>query len=250
MTETRHLQTTLTALKLSGMLETIEARLAQAHAGELGHLQFLQVLCEDEIARRAAAAVTRRLRAASFEAATTIEDFDFTVTAKLPIAAIRDLATLRFLDTGDGVVLHGPVGIGKSHLAQAIGHQACRRNHSVTFITGSKLLAHLAGGHADRSFPTRLRKLASVDLLILDDIAMRPFTDTQADDLYELTTARTGRSTIYTANRSPANWYPLFPNPVIAESLLDRLINTSHILFLDGPSYRPRKRPRPNHDTR
>lgn len=69
------------------------------------------------------------------------------------------------------------------------------------------------------------------------------FTDAQADDLYELITERAGRSTIYTANRAPADWYPLFPNPVIAESLLDRLVNNSHVLLMDGPSYRPRKRP-------
>jgi DNA replication protein DnaC len=112
VTETHQLQATLRALSLSGMLDTLEARLAQAHAGELGHLQFLQVLCEDEIARRAAAAVTRRVRAAHFTEITTIEEFDFTVSAKLPVAAIRDLATLRFLDTGDGIVLHGPVGRG------------------------------------------------------------------------------------------------------------------------------------------
>jgi DNA replication protein DnaC len=244
VTETHQLQATLRALSLSGMLDTLEARLAQAHAGELGHLQFLQVLCEDEIARRAAAAVTRRVRAAHFTEITTIEEFDFTVSAKLPVAAIRDLATLRFLDTGDGIVLHGPVGVGKSHLAQALGHLACRRNHSVSFTTASALLGHLAGGHADRSFGARLRRLLAVDLLVIDDVALRPFTDSQADDLYELATARAGRSTIYTANRAPADWYPLFPNPVIAESLLDRLINSSHVLLLDGPSYRPRKRPR------
>lgn len=244
MTEAHQLEATLRALRLSGMLDTLEARLAQAHAGELGHLQFLQALCEDEIARRAAAAVTRRVRAAHFTEPATIEEFDFTVSAKLPVAAIRDLATLRFLDVGDGVVLHGPVGIGKSHLAQALGHLACRRNQSVTFTTAGDLLAHLAGGHADRSFSARLRRLATVELLIVDDVALRPFTDTQADDLYELATARARRSTIYTANRAPVDWYPLFPNPVLAESLLDRLINTSHVLFLDGPSYRPRKRPR------
>jgi DNA replication protein DnaC len=94
------------------MLDTLQARLAQANAGELGHQQFLQELCEDETARRAAAAVTRRVRAAGFAQLATIEKFDFTVSAKLPVAALRDLATLRFLDAGDGVVLHGPVGIG------------------------------------------------------------------------------------------------------------------------------------------
>ena len=187
--------------------------------------------------------MTRRVRAARFEEQLSLEDFDFTVSAKLPVSAIRDLATLRFLDRGECVVLHGPVGIGKSHIAQALGNLACRRNLSVTFLKASRALAHLAGGHADRTWAARLRKLATVDLLILDDFGVRMLTDTQADDLSELVTERTGKSTIFTANRAPADWYPLFPNPVVAESLLDRLVNNSHVLLMDGPSYRPRKRP-------
>lgn len=243
MTATHQLQASLRALKLSGMLDTLEARLAQAAAGELGHLEFLEVLCEDEVARRAATAVTRRVRAAHFDQVTTIEEFDFTVAAGLPVAAIRDLATLNFLDTAHSVVLHGAVGIGKTHLASALGHLACRRNHSVLFTTARAVLSHLAGGHADHTYPARLRRLATADLLIVDDVALRSFTEAQADDLYELVTARMRRSTIYTANRAPVDWYPLFPNPVVAESLLDRLINTSHVLLLEGPSYRPRQRP-------
>jgi len=238
MTVQHQLETTLRTLKLSGMLDTLDARLGQARAGELGHLEFLQVLCEDEIARRAAAAVGRRLRAARFDEQVTLEQFDFAVSTQLPVAAIRDLATLRFLDRGESIILHGPVGVGKSHVAQALGHLACRHGRSVTFVKTGRALAHLAGGHADHSWNSRLRKLANPALLILDDFAMRELTSGQADDLYELITERTGRSTILTANRAPADWYPLFPNPVIAESLLDRLINTSHVLLMDGPSYR------------
>jgi len=138
------------------------------------------------------------------------------------------------------------VGTGKSHLAAALGHQACRRGHDVTFTTCSRLLAHLAGGHADRSFETRVRKLAAITMLIIDDFAMREFTAAQADDLYELLTeriGRPGRSLILTSNRSPADWYPLFPNAVVGESILDRVLNTSHHLLLEGKSYRPRRRP-------
>ena len=243
MTAVHQLESTLRSLKLSGMLDTLDVRLTQARAGQLGHQEFLQVLCEDELTRRAATAVTRRMRAAHFDEQVSLEEFDFTVCATLPVHAIRDLATLRFLDRAESVVLHGPVGVGKSHIAQALGNLACRRNRSVTFLKTSRALAHLAGGHADRTWTSRLGKLASVDLLILDDFGVRMLTDAQADDLYELVTERTGRSTIYTANRAPADWYPLFPNPVIAESLLDRLVNNSHVLLMDGPSYRPRKRP-------
>jgi DNA replication protein DnaC len=228
------------------MLDTIDARLAEAHAGTLGHAEFLQVLCEDELARRDAAKITRRIRAARFPAGATLEEFDFGYNPQLPAAQIRDLARLEFITAGEGIIAYGPVGTGKSHLAAGLGHQACRRGHDVTFTTCSKLLAHLAGGHADRSFEARVRKLAKITLLICDDFAMREFTATQADDLYELLTERVGRpgrSLILTSNRSPSDWYPLLPNAVAGESILDRVLNTSHHLLLDGKSYRPRRRP-------
>ena len=145
------------------------------------------------------------------------------------------------------MILYGPVGVGKSHVAQALGHLAIRQGADVRFANASRVLATLAGGHADRSWDKRLAELTRPAVLILDDFAIRELTATQADDLYELVTSRAavGHSLVLTSNRSPVDWYPLFPNPVIAESLLDRLVNNSHVLLMDGPSYRPRKRPRP-----
>ena len=131
------LETTLRALALSGMLDTLEARLAQADAGELGHVEFLQALCEDELARRDAAGIARRVRAAHFEQICAIEDYDFKYNPKIPAARIRDLATLRFVEAGESVVLHGPVGVGKTMIAQALGHQACRRGYTVAFTKTS-----------------------------------------------------------------------------------------------------------------
>ena len=237
------LREALRTLKLSGMLETLDARLAQARAGELGHLDFLQVLCHDEIGRRDTQAVTRRLRRARFEQTSTLEEFDFHASPKLPAAQIRDLAALRWLHAGESVILYGPVGVGKTHIAQALGHLAIRHGADVRFAKTSRVLADLAGGHADGTWGRRLRELAQPTVLILDDFAMRELTARQADDLYELINERAGRSLVLTSNRSPVDWYPLFPNPVVAESLLDRLINTSHQVFMNGPSYRPNKRP-------
>ena len=116
----------LRTLKLGGMLQTLDARLAQARAGELGHLEFLQVLCLDEISRRETTAIARRTRRARFEQTATLEGFDFTANPKLPAAQIRDLAALRWLHAGESVILHGPVGVGKTHIAQALAHQAIR----------------------------------------------------------------------------------------------------------------------------
>ena len=236
----------LRQLKLTGMLDTLDARLAEAQAGTLGHLEFLQTLCEDELARRDAAAVGRRLRAAHLPVGATLEGFDYSFNPKLPAAQIRDLARLEFVVAGEGLCIHGPVGVGKPHLAAALAHHACRRGWDATFVTASRLLAELAGGHADGSFTSRLKRLAKPAVLVIDDFAMRDFTLSQADDFYELVCDRVGRpghALILTSNRSPADWYPLFPNAVVGESVLDRVINSSHHLLLDGKSYRPNRRP-------
>jgi DNA replication protein DnaC len=242
-TDITGLHQALRVLKLSGMLQTLDARLSQAHAGELGHLDFLTVLCQDEISRRATMSIQRRIRSARFDEQTTLEGFDFTASPKLPAAQIRDLAALRWLHAGESVILYGPVGVGKSHVAQALGHLAIRHGATTRFVKTSRVLAELAGGHADHTWDKRIRELARPAVLIMDDFAMRELTPAQADDLYELINDRTGRSMVFTSNRAPADWYPLFPNPVVAESLLDRLINNSHQVFMNGPSYRPRKRP-------
>ena len=140
VTDRSALAAALRDLKLSGMLGTLDARLAQAHAGELGHLDFLQVLCQDEISRRATMALTRRLRRARFETPATLEGFDFAAAPKLPAAQIRDLAALRWLQSGESVILYGPVGVGKSHVAQALAHLAIRAGAEARFMKAWWLL--------------------------------------------------------------------------------------------------------------
>lgn len=244
MTHVHQLQTTLRTLKLSGMLDTLDARLEQARAGDLGHLEFLQVLCEDEIARRQRKVLGERIHRAHFEEPTTLEDYDFAFNPKVPAAQIRDLASCSFIEEHESVILYGPVGVGKTHVAQALGHMACRRGFSVVFAKTSRLLSEMAGGHVDGSWEARLRRLARPDLLVLDDFGLRDFTVTQADDFYELVSERARKgSFVITSNRAPQDWYGLFPNPVVAEGILDRLINSAHHVFMQGRSYRPNKRP-------
>src|SRR2546429_3418637 len=121
------------------------------------------------MARRESQAIARRTRKAGFEEQTTIEGFDFAASPKLPAAQIRDLAALRWLHAGESVILYGPVGVGKSHVAQALGHLAIRQGADVRFVKTSRILADLAGGHADNTWQRRIREYARPAVLILDD---------------------------------------------------------------------------------
>ncbi len=244
MTKVHHLQNKLKALKLGGMLDTLETRLDQCNKDHLGYTEFLELLLEDEIQRRANKSLAVRIAKARFEEVKTIEDFDFSFNGKIPAKQIRDLATCQFIERNESILICGPVGVGKTHVAQALGHQACRLGHKVLFTKTSRLLADLAGGRADSSWEVRLRRYLAFDLLIMDDLCMGPLNAQQAEDLYQLIEERHRRgSMIVTSNRAPQDWYPLFPNPVIAESALDRLINCAHQVVLTGRSYRPMLRP-------
>lgn len=241
---TLQLQPRLKRLKLGGMLQTLELRLDQAHQERLGHLEFLELMLEDEIQRRANKALARRIGRARFEEERTLSEFDFAFNPKIPSAQIRDLATGGFIERKESVLLVGPVGVGKTHIAQAIGHAACMQGRSVLFDKTARVLSDLGAGHLDGTWERRLRRYLAPDLVILDDFGLRAFSERQGEDLYELVSERVRRgSTIVTSNRPPTEWYALFPNAVLAEGALDRLINASHHVTLEGRSFRPRQRP-------
>lgn len=244
MADIHQLENKMRSLKLSGMLDTMELRLSQAQKDGLGFIEFLQFLLEDEMQHRANKGLASRITKAHFEEEKSLEAFDFNFNPKLPTQYIHDLATCRFIESKESIIFCGPVGVGKTHLAQALGHQACRQGYNVFFTKASRLLSDLGGGRADDTWERRLRRYLKPDLLILDDFALKEFTRTQAEDLYELIDQRyRSGSLLVTANRLPEDWYPLFPNPVIAESALDRLVSSSHVITLTGKSYRALLRP-------
>jgi len=245
------LESTLKGLKLSGILATLEQRLEQAKREQLGYLEFLALVLEDEADRRGHGALARRVARARFEEVKTLADFDFRANPQAPVPMIRDLATLRFLERQESVLICGPVGVGKSHIAQALGFQACQAGYHVRYVKTPRLLADLGGGHADGTFQQRLRAYLAVELLILDDFGLQALTPLQSENLYQLVCERYLRhSTVVVANRPPQEWYSLFSDPVLAEGALDRLVNASHHVLMDGPSYRPRKRPAPERPQR
>ena len=244
MADIHQLENKMRSLKLNGMLDTLNLRLSQAQKDGLGFIQFLELLLEDEVQHRANKRLTSRITKARFEEEKSLEEFNFHFNTKVPTQYIHDLATCQFIERKESIIFCGPVGVGKTHLAQALGHQACRLGYNVLFSKASRLLSDLGGGRADGTWEKRLRRYLKPDLLIVDAFALKEFIRTQAEDLYELIDQRyRSSSMIVTANRSPKDWYPLFPNPVIAESALDRLLSCSHIITLTGKSYRSLLRP-------
>ena len=180
------LQTKLKTLKLGGMMLTLEVRRAQAEDQRLGHVEFLALLLDDEIDRRQSKMLAQRIHRARFEEQKTLEEFDFGFNPQVPAEQLRNLATCGFVERRESVLLCGPVGVGKTHAAQALGHAACRAGFTVLFTKTAAFLRDLAGGRADGSWEPRLRKYLQTDVLILDDFGMREFTPSQAEDLYEL----------------------------------------------------------------
>jgi DNA replication protein DnaC len=227
------------------MQAAIASRVAEARSRQLDPLEFLVLLLDDELARRESESVARRVQRAHFEALCDLRDFDFAYNPEVPKAQLWDLASGHFVEDKSSVLLCGPTGVGKTFVTQALGVSACRAGRQVLFTKTAALLADLAGGRADGSWPARLRRYLRPELLIRDDFGIREYTVGQAEDWYEIVSQRYRRgSLILTTNRAPTDLYALFPNPVLAEGLLDRLLNSAHLVTLLGRSYRPQQRPR------
>lgn len=237
--ELTHLTPMLRALRISGLLETLEVRNRQAVEGRLAYGEFLVLLLQDEVERRAQAALRLRLRRGTFDPGKTLEAFDFHFNPQLNKAQVFDLATCQFVERHENVLVYGPTGTGKSHLAQALAHEACRRGHEVLFVSTAKMLAHLAGGRADGTLAHRLAKYLRPPLLVLDDFGLKPLRAPGPEDLYDIIHERYERGSILlTSNRDRSEWADLFGEPLLASAALDRLTHRAHFLEITGPSYR------------
>lgn len=239
----QHLIPKLKSLRLSGILETLDLRHRQAIEEQLSYVDFLERLLEDEVERRAQKQLRLRLRRASFDVEKTIEGFDFAFNPTIQRQQIFDLATCHFVERHENVLIQGPAGVGKSHLAQALGHEACRRGYDVVFSNASRLLAHLHGGRADGTYERRLLGYTRPDLLIIDDFGLKALPAPGPEDLYEIVNERYERgSMIVTSNRAFSEWPELFSNPLLASAALDRLADRAHQVVIIGDSYRAKGR--------
>lgn len=221
-------------------METLELRIAQAQKDELSHMAFLALIVQDEIERRETRKLAVRIQKASFEEQKTLEGFDFSFNHKIKRGVVTDLATCLFVEKREHVLICGSAGVGKTHLAQALGHEACRRGFSVLFVKAARMFRHLYASRADQSWEKQIKKYLYPDLLIIDDFGLTALTPIQAEDVYEIVAERHLRSsTIITSNRPPQDWVALFPDPVMANSALDRLSHHAHHIIIDGgESYR------------
>jgi len=238
------LKTVLKRLKLSGMLPTLPDRAAYAQKTSLGVLDFLELALQDEIDRRENKNLSTRLDRAGFEESHTFEDFDWDAPVTFDRDRVRDLLGLGFLERREDILFLGPVGVGKTFLACALGHSACRAGNRVLFLRSDSLLKLIHQSRADNSTEKVLRSLLAPDLLIVDDFGLRRLNAQQSSDFYEVIIERHRRgSTIVTSNRAIEEWIPLFDDPILAQSALDRLAHNAYQVVMEGESYRSRQRP-------
>jgi DNA replication protein DnaC len=239
--EMRHqLSDQLKRLKMPGLSNALDMRLAECRTNNLGHLEFLSLLIQDELVNREDNMLAKRLKAAGFGVQKSFEDFDFRFNEEaLPATVLRDLGTCHFIERKQNLVIGGPPGIGKTHAVKAIGHEAARRGHQVLFRTTQRLLAEMQADSSQRA-ERILRRAVAVDLLILDDFAFRKLDQREAEMLYVLAEERLGRaSTVLTSNRPPEDWYAIFPDTVVGGAILDRLVSSAiKIITTKGKSYR------------
>lgn len=232
----------LKQLRLSGILDSMEARNRQAIEEKLPYTEFLALLIQDEVARRSQKKLALRLRRGGLQNNKTFESFDFTFNLAIDKSQLMDLATCRFIDEKVCVLVVGPCGTGKSHIVQAIGHAAIRRDHEVLFTTQGKLLGQLNAARATNSYHRRFAQLAKVDLLIIDDFGLKPLRAPQDEDLHDLISERYEKcSTIVTSNLDFSEWGNAFPNRLLGAATIDRLRHGAYRVVLDGDSYRSPK---------
>ncbi len=232
----------LKRLRLSGILDTLEVRNQQAIDGRWTYVEFLARLLEDEVERRAQKQLGLRIRRAAINSAKTLETFNFDFNPTINRQQILDLATCTYIRQKRNVLICGPTGVGKTHLAQALAHEACRRGYSVLFANTYRMLQHINGGRADDNLDRRLQTYLRPDLLVLDDFGLKPLRPPAPEDLYDVINGRYEQGSILlTSNRALEEWPDLFADPLLASAGLDRLTHRADVVLITGASYRAQR---------
>ena len=229
----------LRRLRLSGILDTLEVRTQQAIAEQWSYAEFLSRLVQDEAERREQKALGLRLRRGQVASSKTLESFDFSFNPAINRQQVYDLATCAYIRQHRNALICGQTGVGKTHLAQALAHEAARQGFEVLYTTADHLLRHLHAGRADDSTERRLASYLAPDLLVIDDYGLKPPPPTGAVDLYDVINGRYEQgSIVLTSNRAPEEFGAGWGDPLLAQAGLDRLVHRAAVLLISGPSYR------------
>jgi len=229
----------LKALRLSGMAEQLQQRNREAIEHQVSYLEFLSLLLQDECLKKEQNKFINRMRLAGFKGEKTLEGFDFKFNPKINQSLVKDLATGRFIEEKVPVLIIGPCGTGKSHLAQALGHCAIRQGRDVYFSSQSKMAQDLQSARATGMYDKMMKRLAQVKVLIIDDLGLKPLKSQEEEDLHDIVAERyEERATIITSNLDFGEWTEAFQNKLLAAATLDRLRHNAYEVLLEGRSYR------------
>lgn len=233
-------------LKLSGISNTLELRLLEAQQNQLSYSEFLSMLLNDESERRENKKITGLIKNAGIANDKTIENFDFSFNSSINSKTIKELATCHFIEKATNVFLIGPTGTGKTHLAKAIAHNACRKFRSVRFFSFYQLFNQLFNNDISNRIELFLKKLAKIDLIVIDDFAFKKLNQQASEYFYAIVDSRfQSGSFIITSNKSIGDWPDIFPDPIIANAIMDRIAHNTHQIIIKGESYRKKLRPEP-----
>jgi len=234
----------LKRLRLGRIADTLPDRLVLADKQEMSFDDLLLMLLTDEIARRDQTAADNRASEAGLEPSMRLEVWDKTSKVSFDKRLLSELVSLRFLEAHRHVCVLGPVGVGKTFIANALGHIACRHGYNVRFARADETLRRLRQSRFDNSRDAEMISLTTVDLLILDDFALEPMSKEESKDIYQLFLERSGRaSMIITSNRDTSEWLSMFDDMLLAQSAVDRFRNAAYDFVVEGESYRSRLKP-------